>query len=567
MVQNIRLLVLLASIYNLALLLGPAGLQAEGQDVRWEEYCRAAKSEGSPELNRSNELVLRALQKLKDKKIQSALHIYPEYRRLLDQNSSIEENFLRLMCAEYRDRPDLLRAKIKLLADLHIVPEGPITYTHRKELWSQLTGEGYRDLVWLIKNLGDLRAERLVVRGDFFHGRPGQASIPPLSECEIRFIFSHYLATRRFLRTEDDLVRYDKEFEGFKALSPESGGCFGGEDDYFVDFRGDGVLRPRSPEANAMEIFGNRMTLLCSADKKHKRRESCSEYARSPHLKRLEFSRSILKRTLYPPTNLESLFRDPLEWLVLTEDLNGDGLADIIGFDKTALESRRLAAIRRRIMRPGTMSDPKNRRLRWERTEEFEQGVTQALKVPEKSGVHIVLDLPVKAGPFESPDYGLGGVETVDREALPDHVWARLATSIDRHVAFYQIDFLGLQPPYFRGYLSPWVGSSHYLEQSHKFAFLGFATQMVSNTDMRWMYILRVPRSDYFSAESLSQGQSIDFSRNWFDERTLTRGSLGEEERAWVKAHHVSPLNLKTLLWLGEVQVTPELIDLLRVAG
>jgi hypothetical protein len=187
--------------------------------------------------------------------------------------------FIDELCIEYHDNTKLLTAKLNNLTNIFIVPEQKRQeFKSDKELWPQLTGEGYRRLILISDRLDYFRKKKL--NSNLLLGRP---SLAPISVCEIKFIFNSYLAKYRTVYTYSEYLEYENSLKSFLKLSMPNGVCEPEDLDYVYAFRGEGFLKPLSSESRIMNYTTEAANGACLRKKESNLfNQICDEYAKKP---------------------------------------------------------------------------------------------------------------------------------------------------------------------------------------------------------------------------------------------------------------------------------------------
>ncbi|MBT3983970.1 MAG: hypothetical protein HOE90_21625 [Bacteriovoracaceae bacterium] len=156
--------------------------------------------------------------------------------------------------------------------------------------------------------------------------------------------------------------------------------------------------------------------------------------------------------------------------------------------------------------------------------------LTEILIADEFKGVVLVTDVMDgwNATMKEEQDNGFYKIFS-EREIA----WDRIATVLDRHTDWYQIDMLNLKLGFYQPTFSPWVASSYYINKSDAFTKPGYAMGMAGDGHRHWMFIQKVSTKSWYKASDMRGGSSFDLLNTWFDETTFSRSHLGADEQGW----------------------------------
>lgn len=272
--------------------------------------------------------------------------------------------FLTLLCGEFRDRPTLIKEKIRWVNRMYTLPTTPQkTINIKHELWSQVSAHSYQGYIQnsaAIFRAKEREARRFAVKlGDYREDTP----IEPFTVCETKFIFKKYVETnsvfgrrskvsnaggfvesgeeeeyspqaddyeenspgvgkvnvnnsRKIAQASNNaLADYKKEYNKFKArCNPE-------DLEYIYDFRGDSNFKPNSPESNGMIWYSSTVTNNCTRNKEGQYvlkaaalaagkvdPASCEQYAKNPFSYRWSAARAGLATWMLRDQKHDSVF-------------------------------------------------------------------------------------------------------------------------------------------------------------------------------------------------------------------------------------------------------------------
>src|SRR5688500_8713560 len=121
-----------------------------------------------------------------------------------EKAQKVVRNWMRVLCGEHRDYPEMLGRKLALLGSTHVyaAPRELTSVDTSRSLFSQLTYPAYEKLVGVMRTMHAHRqAQRRGERDGFHYGfgasghgsRRVDNSVPPWTHCEMKFVFEQYL--------------------------------------------------------------------------------------------------------------------------------------------------------------------------------------------------------------------------------------------------------------------------------------------------------------------------------------------------------------------------------------
>ncbi|MCK5072602.1 MAG: hypothetical protein KAQ98_04190 [Bacteriovoracaceae bacterium] len=611
-------------------------------DERWNELCSAngvkRKSADVPYPNYDNPEVWKAQEKLSyiskvaGKNVKSdTFWLYSDIERvyglcagskkkkgtcpkITHKGTTIEQNahnFLTILCGEFRDNIPMLNGKLKWAKNITILKNVKQGYLKSKGVWEQLTGPGYKQLVRFSSTLYDARRDKLG-SGASSNKTFDEISVNGVTTCEYRYIIKNYLSTGKELDYYNGLDQYE---EGLKAFWKTSE-CKKWEKTYYNEFRGDGNFKPQSLESNAF-IWNTRVFSKNCKTTKTARKSSiltdaqCQAYFKYPFSTRYNLAKEGLYRLFFFPAKFNDLMRNYKRDLVLmTEDLNKDGIADMILLDSEKDAGYFIASLRQKIqsMRKNGQYgisgiygkllhyvttkaaiatapvEKKYKKLLEGVAKRAEKALGETIKKWDKKltesknpdlerdvkmfkdgiamtnfdGIMVVTD--VAAGWTKAMNKA-GNKDKGFYEIFPDKVdaWDRIATVLDRHTDWYQIDMLYLGYGFYQPTYSPWVASSYYINKSDAFTVPGYAMGLAGDGHRHWMFVQQVKKDKWFKASDMDfkwnnkGNDAFDLLNTWFDETTFSRSHLGADEQGWDRFGTVAPGELAANLWIYEI--------------
>ncbi|MCC7440877.1 MAG: hypothetical protein IT285_04550 [Bdellovibrionales bacterium] len=582
----------------------PAMAAPSAADVAmWNRYCNRdgsvrINSAEIPKPNYTNALVKGVVAKLNhldvsnesDEGAQRTFYFYGDIEKVYGVSSSptgakpagtpadvnaVSAAFLTIACGEFRDNPKMLERKLKWAKDIVVVPEQRQDYDPSKPVWPQVTGPGYRKLLEMSETLYSLRQRELGAAANASHTLD-QRVVDGITNCEYRYILKEYLAGDNELEAwggPESFNAYKRGLAEFEAGDE----CSQDEKDHYIEFRGDGNFKAQSLESNAF-IWNTRVfSKGCETPKKRKNvagniltDKDCENYFKAPWQSRYELTKQgALRLFFYPSTPemervMKAYQRGSGVLVLITEDLSGDGVADMVVIDRNQAGGRKVLELRAQAEGGNPATSAK---LRKEIYGYILKAASEQITLPASynaavaslasatitstDGIKLVtnVDSAWKPEYLSRPDKGLSLV-------FPDKAkaWDRLATVLDRHTDWYMIDMANLKIGFYQPTYSPWVASSYYIHESDAFTRPGYAMGQPGDGHRHWMYVQKVRKPNWFKAETMKADwpKNIDLLNTWFDETTFSRSGLGASEKAWDRFGSADHTEIEANLWLFE---------------
>ena len=522
---------------------------------------------------------------------------------IIHQNT---HNFLTILCGEFRDNVTLLEAKLKWVQNINIVKNQKQTYDSRKGVWEQLTGSGYNDLLRISVDLYIIKQSLLGDNGVYYK-TIDQHSVDALTTCEYRYILKQFISKGKLIGyANNDFIEYENGLKKFFNTNE----CSEDEKTHYNEFRGDGNFKPQSLESNAF-IWNTRIfSQNCKTTKQANpgsvlTNEQCENYFKHPFRSRYNLAKEGMYRLFFYPRKLDPIMeRSSTEIVFMTEDLNKDGIADMIVLDTNKEAGEKVAELREQIsslkkegqhgianvyakvMHFATLKaglavaqiDPTYKKV-------LEQSYISALQIArelkdkwqvkvDKEGLdHFkedieVIDYFLNLKDFDGivfvteTEHNLEkSLDSLDKgfyDVFPSQndAWERIATVLDRHTDWYKIDMLYLGYGFYQPTYSPWVASSYYINKSDTFTKPGYAMGLAGDGHKHWMFVQSVKINKWYRASDMNgswKKNSFDLLNTWFDETTFSRTGLGAQEQGWDRFGSVTSDELGANLWLYEI--------------
>lgn len=473
-------------------------------------------------------------------------------------------NFIRVLCGEHRDDAATFEHKLRMIAaadpeyraaeGLPAVPrvdEPAHVYARAGEmealdlegnLFAQITFTAYERLLVLMRGMHGYRQSRRRGQLDGWHygfrddqhvSNRVDRSVPPVTHCEMKFLFERYLGPSSPLAQEqwgglqcdpqcaaDAVAAYDQ----YRQAS-----CTPADFETMYDFRGHKVLQPLWFDSNAFVWASQRAGVVSNATR---RTAGDPSYYLHPFASRYESGRRGLGTfLLYPEVHHRRLITASEQgggkiMYVTDQDSDGDHLADYLLFDANGCGD------------PGPVDeDPATNcnMVRW---------VTAATTTP--TARHASAWSPAWYG---EPD--LGFLRTF---ASFDTRMARINQALDRHtnwgptglympgapVQLVEQGQVASERPGFLSNYSPFVATSYDVSASDTFARGNYrSTHTFERDHTKWMFVIRFRASDYYSEVDLKNGKPLDFDRHYLNETSLSNDfyrERGLDRFGWIPA-------------------------------
>ena len=430
-------------------------------------------------------------------------------------------NFVRVICGEHRDFPELIGAKLRHIATTTVMasPEPLRDPDLSENLFAQLTYPAYVKLVNVMGTVYDARRRR-GERDGYHYGFGTYASssnrvdhsVPPWTHCEMKFVFANYLTAEA--PSWVDPARYEAEYASFRATE-----CTDEDLAWMYNFRGHVNFQPLWLESNGF-IHNSRR-----ARGMERSRGDRSYYLR-PFATRYAMARKAWATyLLYPEADHALMIRasepggGPILYIE-DRDEDGNGLLDYRLFaDEPGCGDQGV----------GLPIPSRNcNMVSWE----------QAWYTRPTRG-HLSTWDPAW---WSRPDLGfLEAVTTFDDRM------ARFNQALDRHTnwgptGYYMIAASdpGDRSPRFLGAYSPIVAASYEVSKSDFFVRRDYgSTHPYEQGRAKWLFVMRFRAEDYYDEEAMRAGRPMDFDRNYFNETSLSNDYYREralDHWGWIPA-------------------------------
>lgn len=463
------------------------------------------------------------------------------------------ENFMKVLCGEHRDFPEMFKRKIEIiLSRTPVVPAGEMK-DHKgfdkssDNIWQYFTGKAYARLLrvtstmyyyWLRKNPEN---ENIQINYNFTDPLNGEiegsgglsnrvaVSVSPISHCMMKFIFETYLANEKDVIGEE----FDKLYEDYNKT------CGDEDKDTYYNFRGHKNFQPLWLDSNGM-IWNSRLAArrFTSAKTKEEKKKA-AQYFKHPFAYRYKATLSLWGGFLYYPEDQHEIFRRASEngggrqiyYLpsLYQSEINEVGLPKYIltpweGEGDTGLESQ---------------AHPVNEILEIEPTSKWFSGFNSLL--------------------WNDIDFGFLKLFSIEKEingASPvDLTFAyrmqRLNQAIDRHTNWGPTMMVVPELRVVYSAYSPLVACSYMIDASHSFASGDYPTTHPDEQGKtKWMYIMKFKKDRYYDENSLREGKVPNWQLDFLNEAGLSNDFY--KERALDHVATIPPENIDANLYLVE---------------
>ena len=495
--------------------------------------------------------------------------------------------FMTLLCGEFRDRPSLIKEKIRWVNRMYTLPTTPqATINIKHELWSQVSAHSYASYIDNSRRIFAAKEREARV----FDVKLGQyredTPIEPFTVCETKFIFKKYVETKsvfgvRSAGSNDDeeyyedemdehgavgkvnatnkrqvaqakntaLAAYRKEYNKFKAR------CNREDLDYIYDFRGDSNFKPNSPESNGMIWYSSTITNNCTRTKdgqyvlktaskdKVSDPEICQKYAKNPFAYRWSAARAGLATWMLRDQKYDSTF-----------SAEGDSVYIIPTLDPTKGPFGFKMPVKDEFYADELYQNDKGEYIKWDENtgaeivmtaeQVAEHNAKQEQLKAEHDAKKAASDVVIfdfvktweasKAAFWKRPDLGfnsltgLGG-KTVDK----GFAYERIRDAVNRHTDWYSSgydDGFGISRD--QAY-SPFVASSYEMSASDGFTSPGVTVQSPADGCKHWMFVFKLKKDQWYNTHSVQNKVPVNFNYHWFDETSFGTNHLADSEHAF----------------------------------
>jgi len=587
----------------------PAGANPE---QIWADYCGGSRNSADiPTPNYKNRDVLNAVKKLamvspysfyfysgplytynlkNGKELVDVPVNFPADIKEVKNGRKNANAFLTLLCGEFRDRPTLIKEKIRWVNRMYTLPTTPqATINIRHELWSQVSAHSYRG--YIENSAAIFRAkEREARKYDVKLGKYNEDTpIEPFTVCETKFIFKKYVETnskfgvrssagknaheeeyyeeeemdehgavgqsnlnnkRKVAQaTNSALAAYRKEYNKFKAR------CNREDLDYIYDFRGDSNFKPNSPESNGMIWYSSTITNNCTRNKdgqyvlktaavgKVADPDMCRKYATNPFSYRWSAARAGLATWMLRDQKHDQTFSAEGESVYIVPSLTPE--AGPFGFKMPVKDE---------FYGEELYQNDKGEYIKWddktgdeivmtsEQVTEHnakQEQLKAEFEVRKASANSVYTDF-VKSWEaqkdvfWKRPDLGFNsltglGSKNVDK----GFAYERIRDAVNRHTDWYASGYDDGSDKLRDQAYSPFVASSYEMSASDGFTAPGVTVQSPADGCKHWMFVFKLKKDQWYNTHSVQNKVPVNFNYHWFDETSFGTNGLADSEHAF----------------------------------
>ena len=574
--------------------LPPLQVNEVEKEIIWRTYCIGErKSAEIPKPNYQEIEVLRAAKKLamvspysyyfysgplyayelkKDKELVDPPAEFPPIPEVKNGKKNTHA-FLTMLCGEFRDRPTLIKDKIRWVSKMYTLPDAPqkpINLNH--ELWSQLSAHSYAKYIRNTRAI--FNAKNVFLKSNNYKSRIGKYSedypVEPFSVCETKFIFKKYVESDTQFK-ENDLKKYQTEFKKFKDR------CNKEDLDYIYDFRGDSNFKPNSPESNGMIWYSITITNSCiringkyilkeSAKAKFADPDICEKYLQTPFAYRWGAARAGLSAWLIHDKKFDSIFADTRSKVIIVPHLTP--LEKPFGF--------------RIPYRPSEddfveelVKNEKGEYVTWD----FKTGEQIILFTDQVA--HMQKEIDIKKALVEQKkkdsaavlfdfmenweanqemfwqrsDLGFNTIVGFDtKKPNTELAFERLRDAVNRHTDWYASGYDDGSIPMREQAYSPFVASSYEMSASDAFTSPGVTVKSPTDGCKQWMFVFKLKKDKWYNAQSIVEKKPIDFNYHWLDETSLGTNRLADSEHAFDRLGTALEGEMDVILYLHNIK-------------
>lgn len=571
------------------------GTENENEAI-WETYCVGdRKSADIPKPNYKQPEVIKAVQKLSvvspysfyfysgslyayelkqaNKELVDVPADFPDVKEVKSGKKNAHA-FMAVLCGEFRDRPTLIKEKIRWVNKMYTLPAEPQkTINLNNELWSQVSAESYA------KYIGNTRAifnaKNQFLRSKNFRSIIGKYNedypVEPFTVCETKFIFKRYVEAGAQFQ-EKNLPQYQAEFKKFKNR------CSAEDLDYIYDFRGDSNFKPNSPESNGMIWYSSSIANSCTrVDGKYVLKDTvkdritdpgiCEKYFKSPFAYRWSAARAGLSTWLMRDAKHDAVFSNTRAKVTMVPNLKpleepfGFKLSFQPGEDDFIQELEKNEAgeyvtwnfqTGEEIKLTADQIAEKQKEI-----EEKKTIVDQKKKDAQVVRFDFLAQWSANQKTFWSrPDLGFNTIVGFDtKKPNKELAFERLRDSVNRHTDWYASGYDDGSTPAREQAYSPFVASSYEMSASDAFTAPGTTVKSPADGCKHWMFVFKLKKDKWYNAQSIVEKKPIDFNYHWLDETTLGTNHLADSEHAFDRLGTALEGEMDVILYLHNITV------------
>lgn len=564
----------------------------------WADYCGGdRKSADIPAPNYKNKEVLLAVKKLA---MVSPYSFYfysgPLYtynlrngKELVDVPAEFPANiqevkngrknahaFMTLLCGEFRDRPTLIKEKIRWVNRMYTLPTTPQTNINIKhELWSQVSAHSYKGYIENSRSIfqaKELEARKFDVKlGQYNEDTP----IEPYTVCETKFIFKRHVESGS--KFNGDLAAYKKEYNKFKTR------CNREDLDYIYDFRGDSNFKPNSPESNGMIWYSSTITNNCTRNKEGKYvlktaaegkvadPKICEKYATNPFSYRWSAARAGLATWMLRDQKHDSTFSAEGESVYIIPNL--DPTQGPFGFKMPVKDS---------FYPDELYKNDKGEFIKWDdktgdevvmTAEEVEahnakQAELKAAHEAKQASANTVYHDFVKTWEankdvfWKRSDLGFNSLTGLGtKDVNKGFAYERIRDAVNRHTDWYASGYDDGSDKLRDQAYSPFVASSYEMSASDGFTAPGVTVQSPADGCKHWMFVFKLKKDQWYNTQSVQNKVPVNFNYHWFDETSFGTNHLADSEHAFDRLGTALEGEMDVILYLHKLDTSGRVFE------
>lgn len=468
-------------------------------------------------------------------------------------------NFIRVLCGEYRDYPELLEAKLDVIGQRQVYagPDEVEEFDLSRDLFEQMTFPAYRRMVATMSTMHRFRQSERRDDNDGFNFNIGEFggdsnrvenSVPPWTHCEMKFMFSRFMVkdaprVSQFADEDTETQVTAQTYEDELAAFTETD-CTPEDLSLMYNFRGHNNYKALWLESNAF-IWNSRRGRKVAISR------GDEDYYLHPFAERHSRSRAAWGAYLFHTDDDNESMRLSSEsgggpiLYITDQDLDENGIADYRVFpDDFGCGDQGVGVVD---------PDENCNMVPWD----------QAFETPSSVGAASSWDPEL----VDTPDMGFQTAFTSFEERM-----ARFNQALDRHTNwgptnYYMLDASAedAEPDKIRmfGAYSPIVACSYDISASDFFARRDFIPNDFEQGQTKWMYVMRFSTDDYYDEKDMTDGKPMDFSRQYFNETSLSNDFFSE--RALDRFGFVPPDDIHAVVYFvygDRGEAPPQLEDI-----
>lgn len=565
----------------------------------WSDYCGGnRKSADIPMPNYKNKDVLNAVKKLAMvspysfyfysgplytynlKNGKELVDVPAEFPADIQEVKNGRKNahaFMTLLCGEFRDRPTLIKEKIRWVNRMYTLPTTPqSTINIRHELWSQVSAHSYSNYIQnsaAIFREKEMEARKFDVKlGKYNEDTP----IEPFTVCETKFIFKKYVESNsKFGRGH--LAAYKKEYTKFKPR------CNREDLDYIYDFRGDSNFKPNSPESNGMIWYSSTITNNCTRNKDGKYvlktaavgkvadPTICEKYATNPFSYRWSAARAGLAtwmlrdqkhdqtfsaegESIYIVPNLNPTegpfgFKMPVKGEFYGEELYKNDNGEYIKWDDNTGDEIVMTA----------------EQVAEHHAQQEKLKAEHDAKVAEANVVHhdFVKSWEAQKNVFwKRSDLGFNSLTGLgSKSADKGFAYERIRDAVNRHTDWYASGYDDGSDKLRDQAYSPFVASSYEMSASDGFTAPGVTVQSPADGCKHWMFVFKLKKDQWYNTQSVQNKTPVNFNYHWFDETSFGTNHLADSEHAFDRLGTALEGEMDVILYLHKLNTSGQVTE------